>query len=30
MRPIIAIAGGIITAPIWHIWIGLKLIKTTS
>ncbi len=30
MRPIIAIAGGIIAAPIWFIWVGLKLLKTTS
>ena len=30
IRPIIAIAGGIIAAPIWFIWVGLKLLKTTS
>jgi hypothetical protein len=30
VRPIIAIVGGIITAPIWHIWIGVKLMKTIS
>jgi hypothetical protein len=30
IRPIIAIAGGIVAAPIWHIWVGLRLLKKTS
>jgi hypothetical protein len=29
VRPIIAIAGGIIAAPIWYIWVGSRLLKTT-
>jgi hypothetical protein len=30
LRPIIAVVGGIIAAPIWYIWVGFKVLKTTS
>ena len=30
LRPVIAVAGGMIAAPLWHIWVGVKLGRTTS
>ena len=30
VRPILAIAGGVIAGPIWFIWIGIRLLKATS
>jgi hypothetical protein len=30
VRPILAIAGGVIAGPIWFIWIGIRLTKATS
>ena len=30
VRPILAIAGGVIAGPIWYIWIGIKSLKATS
>ena len=30
LRPIIAVAGGMIAAPIWYIWVGVKLQRTTA
>jgi hypothetical protein len=30
VRPILAIAGGVIAAPIWFIWVGARLLKGTS
>jgi hypothetical protein len=30
VRPLIAIAGGIIAGPIWYIWVGSRLLKTAA
>ncbi len=30
VRPILAIAGGVIAGPIWFIWIGIRSLKSTS
>ena len=30
VRPILAIAGGVIAGPVWFIWIGIRLLKATS
>ena len=30
VRPIVAIAGGVIAAPIWFIWMGVRLLKAKS
>jgi hypothetical protein len=30
VRPVLAIAGGVIAGPIWFIWIGIRLLKTKS
>ena len=30
VRPIIAVAGGVIAAPIWYFWVGIKSLKASS
>jgi hypothetical protein len=30
IRPILAIAGGVVAGPIWYIWMGIQSFKATS
>ncbi len=30
LRTIVAIAGGVVAGPIWYIWVGVRLLKTSA